>query len=126
MLRRSRPKLDLVSDSFTVKVNSISIERVTVYKSFGVLVDENLTWKSHMEEISKKISTGLSVLKRISPAIPIETRQTTYKALILPHFDYSSCVWNKLPVEARDQESVNLFKSYVLLKKIPSSVLIII
>ena len=89
----SRPKLDLVSNNFAVKVDNIPIERVTVSKSLGVSVDENLTWKAHIEEISKKISAGLSVLKRISPTIPFETRQTRYKALILPYFDYSCCVW---------------------------------
>ena len=89
----SRPKLDLVPGNFTVKVNNISLERVTVYNSLGVLVDENLTWKAHIDEISKKISAGLSVLRRLSPTIPLETRETMYKALIVSYFDYSSCVW---------------------------------
>ena len=85
MLIGSRPKLDLVSNNFAVKVDNIPIERVTVYKSLGVSVDEDLTWKAHIEEISKKISAGLSVLKRICPTTPFETRQIMYKALILPY-----------------------------------------
>ena len=51
MLIESRPKLDLVSNNFAVKVDKIPIERVTVYKSLGVSVDEDLTWKAHIEEI---------------------------------------------------------------------------
>ena len=52
---------------FTVVVNNIHIERVTVYKSLGVSIDENLLWETHIDEISKKISAGLSiVLKRKS------------------------------------------------------------
>ena len=66
MLIGSRPKLDLVSNNFAVKVDNIPVERVTVYKSLGVAIDEDLTWKAHTEEISKKISAGLLVLKRIS------------------------------------------------------------
>ena len=92
LLIGSRPKLDLVPGNFTVKVNNISLERVTVYKSLGVLVDEYLTWKAHIDEISKKISASLSVLRRLSPTIPLETRKTMYKTLIVPYFDYSSCV----------------------------------
>ena len=42
MLSRSRPKLELLSDNFTVEVNNIHIERVTVYNSLGVSIDENL------------------------------------------------------------------------------------
>lgn len=92
----SRPKLDLVSNNFAVKVDNIPIERVTVYKSLGVLVDEDLTWKAHIEEIAKKIPAGLSVLKRISPTFPFETRQIVYKALILPYFDYSSYMYEDI------------------------------
>ena len=51
-----------------------------------------------IEEISKKISAGLSVLKRISPTIPFETGQIMYKALILPYIDYSSCVWGYIGI----------------------------
>ena len=66
MLSGSRPKLELLPHNFTVEVNNVPIERVTVYKSLGVSIDENLLWKTHIDEISKKISAGLSVLKRKS------------------------------------------------------------
>ena len=78
MLIGSRPKLDLVSDRFSVKVNNIAIEGVTVYESLGMIVGENLTRESP------------------SPAVPFETRQAMYNALILPYFDYSSCVWDNM------------------------------
>ena len=42
MLIGSRPNLDLLSNNFAVKVDNIPIERVAVYKSLGVSVDENL------------------------------------------------------------------------------------
>ena len=92
MLTGSRPKLELLSDNFTVKVNNIHIERVTVYKSLGVSVDENLLWKTHIDEISKKISAGLSLLRRKSNHTVQNNRnhvQSSYRAL----FDCSSCVW---------------------------------
>ena len=92
LLIGSRPKLELLSDNFTVKVNIIPIERVTVYKSLGVSIDQNLSWKTHTDEISKKISGGVSVLRRVSQTILFTIRETIYKALIMPCFDCSSCV----------------------------------
>ena len=50
MLIGSRPKLDLVSNNFSVNVDNIPIERVTVYKSLGVSVDKI----SHGKDILKK------------------------------------------------------------------------
>ena len=58
---KSRSKLDLLSDNFTVKVTNVHIERVTVYKSLGISIDENLSWNTHIDEISKRTSAGLSV-----------------------------------------------------------------
>ena len=51
MLIGSRPKLELLSDNFGVKVNNIPMERMTVYKSLGVSIDENIFWKTHIDEI---------------------------------------------------------------------------
>jgi hypothetical protein len=34
-------------------------------KSLGLKIDENLTWKRHIDEISKKVWAGISALRRI-------------------------------------------------------------
>ena len=94
-VRKSRSKLELLSDNFTVKVSNVPIERVTVYKSLGISTDENLSWKAHIDEISERISAVLSVfvLRRVGRTIPSNTRETMCKALIALYFEYFSCVW---------------------------------
>ena len=68
---------------FSVKVNDASIDRVVEHKYLGVHADERLKWHSHVKVITKKISAGLIVLKRISPFIPFETRMNMYNALVM-------------------------------------------
>ena len=87
MLIGSRSKLELLS---AVSIKNVPIERVTVYKFLGISTDENLSWKTHINEISKKISAGLSLF--VLRHVTANTRETLYKALIMPYFDYSSCV----------------------------------
>ena len=48
-----------------VFVGNDQIERVNSSKSLGLKIDENLTWKRHIDEISKKVSAAISALKRI-------------------------------------------------------------
>ena len=36
---------------------------------------------------------SISILRRVSRTIPFNTRETMYKALIVPYFDYFSCLW---------------------------------
>ena len=39
-----------------VKRDSVSLNRVSSTKILGVIIDENLTWKNHIDVISKTIS----------------------------------------------------------------------
>jgi hypothetical protein len=49
--------------------HSVQISR----ESLGLKIDENLTWKRHIDEISKKVSAAISALKRIRSYISQDT-----------------------------------------------------
>ena len=48
----------------TSKINNTLIKRVDHIKFLGVLFDENLTWKNHINLIKNKISKSLGILHR--------------------------------------------------------------
>ena len=50
----------------------------------------------HAKEICKKVSSAIGALKRVRPFISKETAIQIYTALIMPHFDYCSPVWDCL------------------------------
>ena len=66
-------------------------------------IDQHLTWSNHVEEKSKKISSAIGALKRIRPFITIDVANKMYKAIILPHLDYCSTVWDGLGVTLLDK-----------------------
>ena len=80
------------------KLNSLSaipaleIGRVN-FTNFGVFIDENLTWNNHINAITKKVSSGIGSIKRISHCVPPATLHTIYHGLVQSHFDYCSVVW---------------------------------
>ena len=41
---------------FKIEIDDKNIEKVDVTKSLGILIDENLSWKSHTSHISKIVS----------------------------------------------------------------------
>ena len=67
MIEDSRQKLDTVADNHCINLNIEGkiIKRVDHAKSLGLYIDKNLSWSKHIEEISKKISSGIGALKRI-------------------------------------------------------------
>ena len=76
-----------------IKLGDDPIKRVKVSKSLGVYIDEHLSWSNHIDQIAKKISSGLASLKQVRPFVPTEVLISILKALILPYFDYCDIVW---------------------------------
>ena len=63
------------------------------YLSLGVDVDENLSWNVHIDNIAKKIASGIGILRRSRPFVTFEVLSTIYGTLVQPYFDYCSIVW---------------------------------
>ena len=126
MLIGSHYKLSYMNKNFSVKVNDASIERVVEHKYLGVQTYERLKWHSHVIVITKKISAGLEVLKRISPLIPCGTRMNMYNALVMPYFNYCGTVWGNIGRGLADkiQKLQNWAARILTFSKVRSNVLL--
>ena len=79
-----------------VCVNNKQINRMLKSKSMGLTIDENLTWKYHVDNITKKVSSGIGPLKRMRDFITRETATRVYQSLVEPYFSYCAPVWDGL------------------------------
>ena len=61
--------------------------------SQSILIDENLNWKPQVENICKKVSQRIGILRRVKQYVSVRSLQIIYKSLVLPYFDYCSMVW---------------------------------
>ena len=50
--------------------DGITLERETVTKFLGVIIDENVTWKAHINTIFTKISKSIDILYTVRLIIP--------------------------------------------------------
>ena len=53
--------------------------------SRGLTIDETLFWSKHIDNISKKISSGVGALKRVRPFIKTHSATKIYQTLIEHH-----------------------------------------
>jgi hypothetical protein len=68
---------------------------VTEFKYLGIILDEHLKFRKHVEYISKKISRKLGLLCRVGSFLSPSIKCLVYKTIIGPHFDYcSSLLWD--------------------------------
>ena len=56
-------------------------------------LDENLIWNERINQISRKIASGIGALKRIRSFVPDTTLQFIFNSLVQPYFDYCCVVW---------------------------------
>ena len=56
-------------------------------------MDGNLPWESHVNEVSKKIASGIIAIKRIRCFLPFKILLNVYNSLVQPHFDFCNVVW---------------------------------
>ena len=50
---------------FNVKLNDTLLERVKSTKFLGVLIDECLTWKNHIDCILKTVSRNIGIMNKL-------------------------------------------------------------
>ena len=84
MLIGSRQKLNSLSVLSGLEINATQLNRVNFIKSLGVLIDKNLTKSNHINAISKRISSGIGFIKRISHCVPLATLHNIYLTIRLP------------------------------------------
>ena len=85
-------KVGILNSSITM--NNKLISSVASNKCLGVDIDETLSFHTHIEEICKKICSGIGILRRIKPFVPQGSLVTLYKSLIQPYLDYCAPLWN--------------------------------
>ena len=85
-----------ISDSCpNVYIENIQIKQVHECKTLGVTIDQHLSWKSNTENICKKVTAGISAIRRIKPFVDQDTLILIYNTIVRPYFDLYCCeVWD--------------------------------
>ena len=104
MLIRSRQSLSQVSANSILSMGSEGIKRVSSAKTLGVVVEECITWRDHVDKVAKKAAKGIDTRKVKVLSLPKTIKEkSTFRAkalrrelvvFVLPHFDYCALVWN--------------------------------
>ena len=103
MLIGARQRLDTLTESPTIKINRTDVKKVATAKSLGVIVDDKLNWSAHINELTKKIASGIGAMKRIRRLAPQATLHLIYQSLIQSQFDYCSIVWGNCGITLQNK-----------------------
>lgn len=105
--RQKRQNLDINLPS--LYIGNDKIEEVSNHKILGITIDNNLSWSTHIKNISKNITSKSYQLRKIKHFLTQQARKIFFTSYIQSSIDYASTLW--------DQASNNLIKSVVSVHK---------
>ncbi|KAL9967850.1 hypothetical protein ACROYT_G026148, partial [Oculina patagonica] len=88
-----KPRQKQSSSDFNVVINETVIAQVNETVFLGVVLDDNLTWKSHISSLAIKISKSIGIIFRSSFYLSTPSLRMLYNAVILPYLNYCNLVW---------------------------------
>ena len=77
----------------TLSINGNEIERVTDFNFLGLTIDQHMSWNSHINKVSVKITKTLGILSRLKRFLPQDILLMIYNSLIMPHIQYGILCW---------------------------------
>ena len=94
MLIASRQKLQLQNKQYLSLIyNHKSIPPVETHTILGIVLDKNLQWSAHIDNVCKKIASSNYQLNCIKKFVDEHVRRIFYFAYIQPTIDYCLNIW---------------------------------
>ena len=78
----------------TYNINGVQLQEVDHHPYLGVELTSDLTWKTHISNITSKANRILNLLKRHLYGCSQEVKSRAVTSLVRPHLEYSSSVWD--------------------------------
>ena len=76
-------------------MNNRAIDVVENFNYLGIILDANMSWKSHIAMVRNKLSRINGILHRLKYLYPQNILVTIYKSLFIPHINYGSLLWGQ-------------------------------
>ena len=70
-------------------------ERKDDVKYLGVIIDQHLSWKHHINYIALKISRNIGIISLFRHFVPLKTLLSIYNSLISPYISYDLIAWGQ-------------------------------
>ncbi len=71
-----------------LKIENTIVERVYEFNFLGLIMNENLNWKSHVNKIAKKNSKSMGILNKLKHFLPLNAKVLIYNSLILSYLNF--------------------------------------
>ena len=83
------------TSDFILTINDNKLQKKRNVKYLGVYLDNNLTWKPHIEYLCTKLFAGSSLLIKLRHYVDLKTLIAVYNSIVYSYIRYSIINWGK-------------------------------
>ena len=76
-----------------LKIGDVLIKRTEDFNFLGLIINETLSWKPHVNSVSNRISKYIGVLNRLKRYLPCAILKTIYVSLVQSKMNYALLAW---------------------------------
>ena len=76
-----------------IKLAGHTLLKVNRVKFLGVIIDDELSWESHIDHLKEKLNLSINIIKRIMKFIPKSEYHKLYDSLFKSHLSYCISCW---------------------------------
>ena len=70
------------------------VQQLREHRVLGVIIDEELKWQSHIDNVCKHVSKNLFLLNQLRHYVDSDALKIFFQAHLLSHINYASTVWS--------------------------------
>ena len=74
---------------------NVQVQRANQQRHLGIILDEKINFKSHIDKVLTKASKGIAVIKRLRNSLLRKSLITIYQSIIRPHLDYGDILYDQ-------------------------------
>ena len=86
-----------IGENFKIKLKDVELTRTNTAKILGVIIDDKLTFKEHINKLVNKLAKYMYILVKLVKSIPLYVLRKIYNAHVHPHILYCLSVYGTTP-----------------------------
>ena len=76
-----------------ISIDNNQLSQVKTTKFLGVLIDDNLSWKTHTTHVCNIISKYNGIIRKVRQFLPSDSLPTLFNTLVYPYINYCAIIW---------------------------------
>ena len=101
--------------------NNFQINRCSHEKHLGLILDEKLSFKKHVDEKINKAMKIIGTIRKLNSMLPRFSLLTIYKSFVRPHLDYGDVIYDQPNLQTFTdkfrQSQFNMMRHWLLLER---------